>query len=163
MTALMLERDELRSMTDDMWAALISPLPTETESVEFPRYTIRGHVEVLGGWYGCVQVETSVDGAAAIAGQMLALPISDVALPDLEDALGELANILGGSVKSCIDGQAMLSLPQVGAPDGDDDETTLHRICVCWEGHPIVVTISDGEGAPVHLGMLPGGVAHPAA
>lgn len=163
MTALLLERDELRSMTDDMWSALISPLPTETDAVEFPTYTIRGHVEVLGGWYGCVQVETSVDGAAAIAGQMLALPVADVALPDLEDALGELANILGGSVKSCVDGEAMLSLPQVGAPKGDEPESALHRICVRWEGHPIVVTISDGEGAPIHQGELPGGAANPAA
>ena len=158
MTTLTLDRDELRSMTDDMWASLISPAPSEIDVVEFPRYTIRGHVELLGGWFGCVQVETSVDGAAAIAGQMLALPIADVALPDLEDALGELANILGGSVKSCIDGQTMLSLPQVGAPeDVEPDAGHLHRICVSWNGHPIVVTVSDGEGAPVHIGTLPGG------
>lgn len=162
MTTLTLDRDELRSMTDDMWASLISPAPEETDVVEFPRFTIRGHVELLGGWFGCVQVETSVDGAAAIAGQMLALPVADVALPDLEDVLGELANILGGSVKSCIDGQTMLSLPQVGAPEVEDDpEAELHRIAVCWEGHPIVVTITDGEGAPVHVGTLSGGsVAH---
>jgi chemotaxis protein CheX len=158
MTTLMLERDELRSMTDDMWASLISPAPHEIDDVEFPHFTICGHVELLGGWFGCVQVETSVDGAAAIAGQMLDLPIADVALPDLQDALGELANILGGSVKSCIDGQTLLSLPRVEAPqESDADTESLHRVCLSWEGHPIVVRISSGDGAPVHFSTLPGG------
>jgi chemotaxis protein CheX len=154
-----LETEHLRALADDMWTTLLTPPPEPADEVDFAGWTIASHIELVGGWYGCLQVETSVDGGAAIAGQMLDLPFADVNLPDLQDALGELANILGGSVKSCVEVSTALSLPQVGKPAPPVGEVeSLLRVCSWWNGHPIVVTLADGAGEPVHDGVLAGGL-----
>lgn len=153
-----LENEHLRELADDMWLTLITPLPETAPDVVFTGWTIASHVELVGGWFGCLQVETTVDGGAAIAAQMLDLAFADVNLADLQDALGELANILGGSVKSCVDGETALSLPQVGRPSPPVQPVgSMLRVCSRWNGHGIVVTLSDGAGEPVHDGVLAGG------
>lgn len=158
MPTLEIGNDGLRMLADDMWGALLTRVPEPAPDVAFPYYTIASHIELVGDWYGCCQVETSVDGAAAIAASMLDLAIADVNLVDLQDALGEVANILGGSVKACIEGSTSLSLPVIGAPQKrEDDVEALLRVCAVWDGHPIVVTLAEGEGAPIHDNPLPGG------
>jgi hypothetical protein len=155
--ALIIGASSLRSLADDMWGTLLPHVPEAADDVDFPYLTIASHIELIGAWHGCCQVETSVDGAAAIAGAMLGLPFADVSLPDLQDALGEVANILGGSVKSCVDGHTALSLPVIGQPARRlRDVDALVRVCATWEGHPIVITLEDGRGAPVHDSPLPG-------
>jgi len=158
MTALAIEPDTLRLMADQVWTTLLDPAPVPEHEVDFD-VAIAGHVEVLGTWMGCVQVTTSVDGATALTAQMLALAPADVALDDLQDALGELANILGGSVKSCLADPARLSLPQVGAPSRwtvVETEPSL-KVCSTWQGHPIVISVLDGDGEPLHDFVEPGG------
>ncbi|MGE3811648.1 MAG: chemotaxis protein CheX [Candidatus Nanopelagicales bacterium] len=155
--ALMLGDESLRALADDMWGTLLPYAPEPADDVAFPYLTIASHIELIGAWHGCCQVETSVDGAAAIAGAMLDLPFADVSLADLQDALGEVANILGGSVKSCVDGHTALSLPVIGQPERRIRSVdAMVRVCSTWQGHPIVVTLEDGRGAPIHDSPLPG-------
>ena len=153
-----LDVDVLRTLADDMWVTLITPVPEPVDDLELSGWTIAAHIELVGGWHGCLQVETSVDGGAAIAAQMLGLAFADVNLDDLQDALGELANILGGSVKSCTVAETALSLPQVGKPSPPVNVVdSLLRVCARWNDHDIVVTLADGGGEPVHDGVLAGG------
>lgn len=157
MPTLEIGDEGLRTLADDMWGTLLPTVPEPAHEVQFPCFTIASHIELVGDWHGCCQVETSVDGAAAIAASMLDLAVADVALVDLQDALGEVANILGGSVKACIDGTTRLSLPVIGAPQKREDEpVSMLRVCATWDGHPIVVTLADGAGEPIHDSPLPG-------
>lgn len=70
-------------------------------------------VQITGDWEGSVLL--TVDDALAldVAATMFDLPADAIGAEETADALGELANIVGGSVKGLIDGSAQLSLPTV--------------------------------------------------
>jgi ribosomal protein S14 len=65
-----------------------------------------------------VEVRMGVQAAKALASWMLSVPDPDCL--DVLDAVGEVANILGGGVSSLVDGPCQLSLPHavVTAPLG---------------------------------------------
>jgi chemotaxis protein CheX len=86
-------------------------------------------------------VETTDAGAHAIAASMFDLMAEDLADADLVDAVGELANIVGGSVKSCIDGHARLSLPAVEKARAEDCHGSLLMSVSSWQGHPLRVSV----------------------
>jgi chemotaxis protein CheX len=97
-----------------------------------------------------VVVETSHDGAAAIASTLFDSPADELGADDLHDAVGELANIVGGSVKSCVDGHSTLSLPWVVSSEETVATTggTLTVIQVWLDSHPLIVRVeSDLDGA----------------
>lgn len=74
---------------------------------------LMGGVYIAGAWNGLVLLlptETFVRQATAA---MLAVPPPQVTMADMEDALAELCNVLGGGVKSLLPGPSTLALPMV--------------------------------------------------
>jgi len=61
---------------------------------------------------------------------------------DLADAFGELANVVGGNVKSLLSAPAVLSLPTVAqsAPELPEQQF-LQDIALDWRGHVLVVSL----------------------
>ncbi len=141
MTALALAPAELKSIVDEVWASLLNPTPVDVEHVELDSDFVAGYVEISGGWAGRVSVETTDLGAAAIASQMLDVPADDLSEADLVDAVGELANIVGGSVKSCVDGHSTLSLPAVARAELDHQLELAMQVVSRWLEHPLRVRV----------------------
>jgi chemotaxis protein CheX len=65
----------------------------------------------------------------------------------MSDAVGEMANIVGGSVKSCLDGVAQLSLPWVARVPGEEGPraNSALQVTASWRAHPLRVTVQAGE------------------
>lgn len=141
MTALALAPAELKSIVDEVWASLLNPTPVDVEHVELDCDVVAGYVEISGGWAGRVSVETTDLGAVAIASQMLDVPADDLSEADLVDAVGELANIVGGSVKSCVDGHSTLSLPAVSRAELDHQLELAMQVVSRWLEHPLRVRV----------------------
>ncbi len=61
---------------------------------------------------------------------------------DVVDALGELANVVGGNVKALLPEHGTLGLPKVAdrLPDGHL-AAAVQRVPLAWRGHPFVVTV----------------------
>ncbi len=143
MSALLLASDELRGLVDDIWTSLFeTPLDQDAPMPDDP---VTAFVDISGGWQGRVLVATTTEGALALAAHMLAVPESMVRETDLADAIGELANIVGGSVKSCVDGQSTLSLPNVsrfapGAPGPD-----ALQVLATWHHHPLCIRVAPAR------------------
>ena len=70
-------------------------------------------VYLEGDWNGAVSVECSRQHACEIAGHFLASEPPNEVNEDVCDVLGELANIIGGNIKSTIASDVRLSLPSV--------------------------------------------------
>ncbi len=141
MTTLALAPAELKSIVDEVWASLLSPTPVDVDHLELDSDLVAGYVEISGGWFGRVSVETTDKGAFALASQMLDVPADDLSEADLVDAVGELANIVGGSVKSCVEGHSTLSLPAVARAELDHQLSLAMQVVSQWLEHPLRVRV----------------------
>lgn len=104
-------------------------------------------LEALGGWTGHVVVRATSSFARAVAARMFGLPRAEVGGADLGDAVGELANVLSGNLKSLLaDDEVDLGIPAVGvAVEGGD---ILAR-SILSGGHEFEVTVEVVEGATI--------------
>jgi chemotaxis protein CheX len=105
--------DNLVAITHDVWFAAsgddLSPDRTETYSRSYT-----GWVQITGPVAATVTVTCEAPLAVEIAAEMLgADDPATLTAADIHDAVGELANIVGGNVKALVPETARLSLPIV--------------------------------------------------
>ncbi|MGY1694109.1 chemotaxis protein CheX [Geodermatophilus sp. SYSU D00814] len=144
----LLDEDTLLQITEQAWLALVgedevlvplpAPLPADTSS---------SWVEIVGPWTGAVVLTCGRDTATELTRALLGEHAPAVLeAEDVDDALGELANVVGGNVKAVLPGPSVLGLPEVGAtpPAGSDADT--RRVAVLWRGQPLTVSVQS----PLH-------------
>ncbi|HBE68698.1 MAG TPA: chemotaxis protein CheX [Planctomycetaceae bacterium] len=86
----------------------------ETQKAELPSQDqVTGCVQISGEWTGAVLLKTSLEFATLAASNLLAIPREEVVNEDRQDAMAELANMIGGNIKSILPGPSYLSLPSV--------------------------------------------------
>ncbi len=70
-------------------------------------------VQIMGDWQGAVRLDADLGLVRQVCARFLGVDAGDLSTEDVRDAAGELANIIGGSVKSQLEPTANLSLPSV--------------------------------------------------
>jgi chemotaxis protein CheX len=105
-------------------------------------------VQLTGDWNGAVMIECSRHQACHFAGRILAMDPPDAVDDDVRDVLGELANMIGGNMKSGMTTGVRLSMPTV--LDGSDYDLRVCRSQVkeklafqCADGHFWVTVLSE--------------------
>jgi chemotaxis protein CheX len=144
---------DLREVTEEVWESFINPdgdpAAGRLRAVPAPVRPsgVWATVSVAGAWHGAIVVSCSPAAASRLASVLLDLPEPRVTDVDVEDALGELANIIGGNIKGLLPGPSRLSLPRiVMRPDAwigwsADDSCQL---AVDWYDEPVLVTVLAG-------------------
>ena len=107
-------------------------------------------VEVHGPFEGRVAVTAQVSTAHALVRALLNMAAdAPVSQGDLVDAFGEIANIVGGSIKALLPEQGTLSVPHVAAQAPADPSPPVQRVCLAWRGEPLDIEIwMTPEGEP---------------
>lgn len=101
---------------------------------------VTSSVYLEGSWNGGVAIQCSHTYACRIAARFLGIDPPEKVNDDVRDVLGEMANMIGGNLKSCMGTDVRLSLPSV--IDGSNYEI---RVCGS-EGHEDLKFDSpDGE------------------
>jgi chemotaxis protein CheX len=116
MTAALPSAPELTEIVDQVWASFLDGelIPLAEPDVTRPYGgCLVAWVSIGGDWSGHLSVVCSDSAARAIATDMFQLDSSEVTIAEVADALGEIANMVGGSVKGMVGANAVLSLPQV--------------------------------------------------
>jgi chemotaxis protein CheX len=97
-------------------------------------------VHLTGDWNGAVLLDCNPRQACQFAGLILSMDPPDIVDDDVRDVLGELANMIGGNMKSCMPTGVRLSMPTV--MEGRDYDLRicgsqiLERVAFqCAEGH----------------------------
>lgn len=121
-----LAAQDLVEITADVWSAFLlaeDDVPLLPTAPGAPAEdAVHATVEVSGSWAG--RVDLVLDGPSADRATRALLRLdagSPVAPDDVFDAVGELANMVGGNVKSLAPEPSRLGLPAVGRgplPDG---------------------------------------------
>lgn len=97
-------------------------------------------VAISGDWTGHMKVVTSRECAYQIAAEMFMMESDQVDITEVADALGEIANMVGGSIKSMVGVACTLSLPQVVLDASaliSPDSQVIVGIAAEWKGHAI--------------------------
>jgi chemotaxis protein CheX len=115
---------EIREVATGVWDAMLSMPLDDYPGPKVAEY-VTGCVQITGGWNGAVTVELSARFARAAAAALFALEEADVGEDEIRDAVGELANVVGGNIKALMPGGCQLSLPAV--VQGRDDQLTVAR------------------------------------
>lgn len=146
--------EDLQALLEQVWESFVDAQPL-LPAAPAAAAAWSTAVSVDGAWRGTITLYLSDSGARAIAARMLCsapvgrLASDDLAVPeladdDLHDAIGELANILGGNLKSLMPEPSQLSLPHVEAnpalPHASSAETS-RRLDLTWQGEPVTAHV----------------------
>ncbi|MEZ6092874.1 MAG: chemotaxis protein CheX [Pirellulaceae bacterium] len=74
-------------------------------------------IRISGDWNALLEVSTTDTAARIVTEVMCGLTQEEMTEEDIKDALGEIANMIGGNVKGSLPGESKLSLPCVGNHD----------------------------------------------
>jgi chemotaxis protein CheX len=155
---------EVTEITERVWASLVEAplLPRQPgqpgAAVNGPgpgSRTFTGCVQITGAWEGAVTVHCSEQLAKMLTAAMFMVDPQDTSLEEVTDALGELANMVGGNVKALLPEPCRISLPAVA--DGLDYRLSVPgarpMTAVTWTclGEPLMVRLLErstaGSGA----------------
>ncbi len=74
---------------------------------------VTGCIHIVGAWELAVAVDCSTILARQMTATLFDMPPKAMHDSDIVDAIGELANMIGGNIKSLVPGPCQLSLPTV--------------------------------------------------
>lgn len=107
---------ELGEIVEQVWESFlgggIAAAPQEQNDSGYGNQ-LAAWVAISGEWTGHLMVVTRQACAQQIAADMFEMDADEISTGEIADALGEIANMVGGSVKGMIGVAATLSLPQV--------------------------------------------------
>jgi chemotaxis protein CheX len=142
---------ELTEITERVWNSLVTVAlaprqPGQPGPVPGSR-TFTGCVQITGAWEGAVTVHCSEELAKRLTAAMFMVEVADTTPEEVSDALGELANMVGGNVKALLPEPCRISLPAVA--DGMDYRLSVPGArpvsAVTWtcNGEPLMVRLLE--------------------
>jgi chemotaxis protein CheX len=114
----MLLEDRLFGICEAVWTSMLGLPLSRRIAVGDPvlsraRPHVSAFVQFTGGWCGCISLDCPVDLGRTLAASMFAVEPADLSANEMRDALGEIANIIGGNFKSLVPPPVEISLPSV--------------------------------------------------
>lgn len=129
--------EDVSELTRAVFVSLLGVEP-EVRNAPDASETVSYTVDVSGGWHGSVRLQLESAFAEELARRMLLL--EDVAPEDVNDAVGEIANMLGGNVKGLVPGPSRLSLPHA-TPPNTVPAAARTRLSFACDGRPFSVVV----------------------
>lgn len=148
----LIDEATVQGIADESWLALVGedeylvPVPEP-----LPADVVSSWVQVSGPWNGTVVLTVGRETAVELTRCLLKEHAPEVLEPeDVEDALGELANVVGGNVKGVLPAPSLLGLPEVGDAPAPVDPADVVRVDVVWRGQPLSIAVQGATPALVH-------------
>jgi chemotaxis protein CheX len=142
-----IRREDLEEVVTMIWDTMLGMelAPASGTIADCDGVTYTGSVQINGDWNGDVRLHCGHALASEMASAMFGADVDDLAVEEVRDALGELTNMSGGSVKALIPGSCQLGLPTIAEGAG-------HRLVI--PGAKLVVAAEmtcQGEALLVSL------------
>ena len=147
----LIDEGTVQGIADEAWLALMGEdeilVPIPAGPAVDP---LSSWVEIVGPWNGAVVLTTGRATAEELARCLLREHAPEVLDDeDVADALGELANVIGGNVKAVLPGPSVLGLPEVGAAPTIGDPADACRVDAMWRGQPFSVSVQGPVEVPL--------------
>jgi chemotaxis protein CheX len=107
-------REDLERIAHDIFETMLG-VEVEAAGQEWQpaRDRLTGAVYLAGAWRGAVLLECGRRQAYHFTNRLMAVPLPDEVDDDVRDTMGELANMIGGNLKSVLPRGVVLSMPSV--------------------------------------------------
>ena len=133
---LAVSSDEVWSIVTEVWESMLGEPVIRADHAFNLDEAFTGAVRIHGDCEGLVSFTCPEPAAREIARVMLALEAGAVLTEDdIEDAIGEVANVVGGQVKSLCAGDNRLGLPDVTRGMVLPQAQPCCRVGLEWAGH----------------------------
>lgn len=114
---------------------------------EVAEHVFSGVIHITGQWDGAITVQCSARLAAVAAQRMFGIEREQLTTPELQDALGEITNMVGGNIKALFPEPCRLGLPIV-IEGGDyrlrlSGGRLLHRRSYRADSETVVITVLE--------------------
>jgi chemotaxis protein CheX len=136
---------DIESITKSIWATLFDlSLELGHSGGIGPEPSVTSCVQIDGAWHGALVMTCPMPLARTLTAQMFQAE-STPDLDEVRDALGELANMLGGNVKALLPAPSQISLPAVAI--GSDYQLSVvgtsqvARVSFSCDGQSLVITL----------------------
>lgn len=134
--------DELWSIVSEVWESILGSQVRAVDRAFNLEESLTSAVAIHGDWEGLVTFTCPPAAAADLTRAMLAMKAhEDVTSEDVQDAVGEIANVVGGQVKRLCAGVNRLGLPQVATGLATPRAQACCRAGVEWAGHVARVVV----------------------
>ncbi len=125
--------DAVWQVVAEVWQSVLGLPARRAEHAFSLDDALTASVGLHGPWNGVVTLTCPPAAGEAMARVMLDLAVHDtVTQEDVEDAVGEVANVVGGNIKALLAGADRLGLPQVGTGWVPSRSQPLCRTGVAW-------------------------------
>jgi chemotaxis protein CheX len=144
------EQTKITEAVETVWSTMLGLNATANQIAVSPRLKqsmLTGCIQITGAWQGAVTVECSGGLARRVAAIMFDSDVCDITDDQINDALGELTNIVGGNIKALLPEPSHLSMPAV--TEGTDyffsvpGSRRMAQMSFTCEGKPFQVTILE--------------------
>lgn len=138
-------------LVGEVWSTFLGEelRPYEIERpAELPPSLLSCQVRISGSWNGIVTLTMTEAGATSVARAMFDRRHGELGRRDLDDAVGELGNIVAGNIKSCLPEPSVLSLPSVAATVQPSTGEVRVDVTLAWDAHLALVTLTETETEP---------------
>ena len=139
----LIDEATVQSIAEQAWISLVGeeeilvPLPAQ-----LPADVVSSWVDIVGPWTGSVVLTTGRSTAEELSRALLGASAPAVLdEEDVVDAFGEIANVVGGSIKATLPGHSALSLPSVGASPEVRNAADVCRLDLLWRGEPVAISV----------------------
>jgi len=142
---MLIRSEDVQHMTAEIWGGMLQIDLTAADDTTARIGGIGACVQITGAWEGAVRVDCSSSLARLATARFLGVTPEEVAIDQIRDAMGELANMSAGSVKPLLPPPCQLSLPTVA--DGSDYNFTVpHGVVLlasdfAYQGESLKITI----------------------
>ena len=148
----LIDEATVQGIADETWLTLLGtdevlvPMPGED-----PEDAVSAWVEVTGPWSGAVVLTCGRTTAEELSRTLLRGPVDEpVGYEDMADAMGELANVVGGNIKALLPARSLLGLPDVGGRPPRAPSVDTCAVALRWRGRTITVSVC-GAGEDVQV------------
>jgi chemotaxis protein CheX len=148
-----IDADTLTDVLSQAWLTFVDPgalLEPAPPGPGDPAPGLVAQVDVHGETPAAVAIAMDSAGARAVAERMLAGVGLGIEEADVVDAMGELANVLGGNLKALLPEGSTLTLPQVSRSTADvpatapaDTGGVVAR--VRWGAHTVTAAVTPAD------------------
>lgn len=119
---MQLESHHLHELAESIWASMlgmeISPCELPEPWLAAAGEMVIGCIQITGDWQGALTLHCTGPLARAATSAMFDMEPEEVDDSLIQDAIGELTNMLGGNLKGLLPGTSRLSMPSVAEGSG---------------------------------------------
>jgi chemotaxis protein CheX len=114
-----LSADGLEAAARNVLAMLLEPSEDNAASGPESGDVLTAIISIVGDHPAALTINCTAEFGNVLAAAMFGMTPDELTAAEVQDAVGELANMIGGSVKAMLDGSWQLGLPMVSSDAGE--------------------------------------------